>query len=111
VSTVLAYSGNTTVEAGTLSLWEPGLSDTATLSVAAGAVLNLDFFASSEEDIVGGLVLGGVTQDPGIYGPIGSGAEHETPFITGVGLIVVSDVVDPFVEWIGNYPSLMGADA
>ncbi|KAJ9462539.1 hypothetical protein DIPPA_25572 [Diplonema papillatum] len=48
--------GNTMVQAGTLALTVPHLYDRATVSIADGAVLQLDFAGT---DTVGGLVLGG----------------------------------------------------
>lgn len=61
-----SYSGNTTVNAGTLSLGVATLSDTATVTVASGAQVEL---THGVNDVVGSLVLGGVTVPNGIYGP------------------------------------------
>jgi len=58
------YTGNTTVNGGTLELAEPDLAAGSTVTVASGAVLQLDF---SVTNTVNGLVLNGVSQPLGIY--------------------------------------------
>ena len=107
LSAANTYTGNTVVSEGTLSLAAAGLSDTATTEIAAGAKLVLNF---TGEDSVGALVLDGVSQPVGVYGAIDSGADHESAILTGVGRIKVIGL-DPYDEWIANYPSLMGAAA
>ena len=80
-----AYSGNTTVNGGTLAFAVASLNTNSTVTVATGATLQLDFADTNQ---VAGLVLGGVTQSPGIY----NNASSPT-FITGTGsLAVVSPV-------------------
>jgi autotransporter-associated beta strand protein len=63
-----SYTGDTTVEAGTLSLGDgtnhTNLSDTATVSIDTGATLNLNFSGS---DTVGKLIINGDTVSGGIY--------------------------------------------
>ncbi|GAA5121098.1 autotransporter-associated beta strand repeat-containing protein [Luteolibacter yonseiensis] len=80
------YTGPTTVNAGTLSLGFPALNDIAPVTIASGAFLNLTHGAT---DVVGRLVIDGVAQADGVYGPTGSGAAHETAAITGTGFIQV----------------------
>ena len=72
-----AYSGNTTVNGGTLAFAVASLNTNSTVTVATGATLQLDFADTNQ---VAGLVLGGVTQSPGIY----NNASSPT-FITGTG--------------------------
>ena len=107
LSAANTYTGNTVVSEGTLSLAFAGLGDTATTEVAAGAKLVLNF---TGEDIVDTLVLDGVSQPKGVYGAMGSGAEHETALLSGDGRLKVVGG-DPFDDWMANYPSLNGAAA
>jgi len=82
------YSGNTTVSAGTLSLGNgtsnSSLNDYATLSVASGATLDLNYAGA---DKVLYLNLGGSPAAAGEWGAIGSGAANESALITGTGRI------------------------
>ncbi len=78
------YTGNTTVGAGVLSMSIPFLADTSTVSVAAGAQLDLN--TGTAADTVAELVLGGVSVPPGTYN-----SSHATygSFFTGTGSIVI----------------------
>lgn len=77
-----SYSGNTTVNGGTLKLSQANaVNDSSTVTIAAGAVLELDF---AGEDTVLSLVLGGVAQANGVYDASNSGGA-----ITGTGAIRV----------------------
>lgn len=100
------YTGATRVSAGTLSLATASLADGSTVEIASGAVLDLDH---SFDDTIGKLVIGGVQVAAGTYGGVGSGAQHETPRITGFGYLVVA--ADPFPAWMAQFPSLSGANA
>ncbi len=53
--------------------------------------------------------MNGVPQGSGLYGAVGSGADHELAQITGIGLLEVAP--DPFLSWIGGYPELVGLNA
>jgi autotransporter-associated beta strand protein len=77
------YSGATTVNAGTLALGQATLAATATatVTVASGAVLRLDF--AGENQVVN-LVLNGVTQGVGVYN-----STTAAPYITGTGSLRV----------------------
>jgi autotransporter-associated beta strand protein len=75
------YTGNTTVSAGTLDISQPVLAASSTVTIASGAVLQLDF---SVTDTVSGLVLNGVSQPAGVYNSITS-----PTFITGSGSLQV----------------------
>ncbi len=79
------YTGNTTVNGGTLELAQPSLAANSKVTVATGANLQLDF---SETNTVAGLVLNGVSQPVGLYNNTtssqyitGSGSLQVTPFI------------------------------
>jgi autotransporter-associated beta strand protein len=75
------YTGNTTVNAGTLELAQPSLFTNSTVSVASGATLKLDFATTN---LVTGLVLNGTTKPLGVY-------NHTTDptFLAGTGSIRV----------------------
>jgi autotransporter-associated beta strand protein len=78
------YTGNTTVNAGTLEVVSAGLAANSTVSIASGAKLQLD---SATTNQIGALVLNGVTQSPGVYN------SNTTPaYITGAGSLIVSAV-------------------
>ena len=81
-----AYAGNTTVGGGSLALTQPVLATNATVSVASGAVLQLGFTVTNR---VGGLVLNGVTQPPGVYD-----STTGSPYITGTGSLLVAALVN-----------------
>jgi autotransporter-associated beta strand protein len=76
-----SYTGPTTVSAGTLALGQATLARDATVTVASGAVLRLDF--AGENQVVN-LVLNGVTKGVGVYNST-TGA----PYITGSGSLRV----------------------
>jgi autotransporter-associated beta strand protein len=92
-----AYTGDTRVDAGTLSINSAFLADTADVSVAAGGLLNLDF---SGTDTIDSLFLGGVPRAPGVWGAVGSGAANSSPLLTGTGRLMVTT--------LGTAPSLTG---
>jgi fibronectin-binding autotransporter adhesin len=83
------YTGDTTVAAGTLSLAYASLADSANVYLAAGSTLNLKF-AATTADVINAFFIDGIEQAGGIWGAIGSGAAHETSFITGPGLLSIA---------------------
>jgi hypothetical protein len=85
-----SYLGNTTVSGGTLSLAAAFLADAATVTLASGTVLDLNYLGN---DTIGNLILNGVTQAAGTYGTLGSGAQFETASLSGTGLLNVAAVV------------------
>ena len=87
-----AYSGNTTVSGGTLSLAQPTLASSSTVTVAGGAVLNLNF-ATPTTNVVAGLVLNGVNKPSGIYN-----SANTSGYITGNGSL---QVVNNTFVWTG----------
>lgn len=95
------YGGNTTVNAGTLSLSSGFLSNTGTVTIASGAVLNLNFPATTS-DSVASLVINGVPLGLGIYN-----STTHPGVITGTGRIEVTGAVaSPYASWISGYPSI-----
>ncbi|WP_367873306.1 beta strand repeat-containing protein [Luteolibacter sp. Populi] len=99
LSGTYAYTGGTDLDAGTLILSTASLSDTGTLDIASGAVLNLPH---GQTDTVAALIIDGVTKPAGTYTSANSSGR-----ITGSGSIVVP-VSDPFAGWIAGFPSLTG---
>jgi autotransporter-associated beta strand protein len=97
------YAGNTTVSAGTLSVTSAFFSNSGTLNIASGAVLNLGHALT---DQVASLVIGGTSLPVGTY----DAASHPG-IITGAGkLQVTGAVASPYDTWIAGYPSIPVAD-
>jgi fibronectin-binding autotransporter adhesin len=84
-----SYTGNTTVNAGTLSLGNgtnnTNLSDAATVSITAGATVNLNFTGS---DTIGKLIIDGETLSGGTYN---SSTPIYGSYFTGTGSLIVLD--------------------
>ncbi|MGA2243950.1 MAG: LamG-like jellyroll fold domain-containing protein [Verrucomicrobiota bacterium] len=78
------YTGNTTVSGGTLELALPTLASGSTVTVASGAVLQMDFTGTNKID---GLVLHGVSQPAGIYNTTSS-----SPYLAGSGSLQVAAI-------------------
>jgi|GEM_PF-3682677 len=102
-----SYNGDTTVSAGTLSLTLPSLSDSAAVRLAPGVTLNL---THTSTDTVDRLYINGVLQVVGVWGPVGSGAAHESSLLTGTGFLQVVNGVTPFDTWVAA-KGLSGAAA
>ena len=75
------YTNNTTVNGGTLRIRTASFFTNSTVSVAAGAVLQLDFAGT---DNVAGFVTNGVSLAPGIYS-----SNNVAPFIAGSGSVQI----------------------
>lgn len=105
-----SYGGNTTVNAGTLTLQSVGLSDASTVSIANTAILNLEPAAS---DTVDKLFINGTQVASGTWGSSASGATHQDDaHFQGVGTLNVLSDPPPsgFSTWVVGY-SLTGDDA
>ena len=76
-----SYSGETSVNDGTLVLKSARLADSSAVRVASGSTLKLEYAGT---DVVGALYLGGTKQADGVYHAGNSGG-----FITGTGSIQV----------------------
>jgi autotransporter-associated beta strand protein len=81
------YSGDTTVEEGTLRIYAPYLSNSSDVYLTTGSMLNINF--GSATDIIDSLFIDGVMQQAGIWGPTGSGAQFTSPLLTGTGFLQV----------------------
>jgi autotransporter-associated beta strand protein len=89
-----AHTGATVVNAGTLRVTSARLSDTGRVTVASGASLHLDFPGT---DTVNALTLAGIPYIAGTWGAPGSGAEHESPLLSGTGRLTV---VNELTTWL-----------
>ena len=105
------YSGDTTVNEGTLILGDGsnniGLSNSHDVVVESGATLQLSYEAGNP-DTIDELRLGGVQMSPGTYN-----AANSDGFITGTGSLIVQNgpIADPFANWMAtNYPTLVSPD-
>jgi len=81
LTNVNTYTGNTTVNGGALEIAQPAIATNSTVTVASGAVLQLDFAVTNQ---VAALVLNGVSQVPGVYN-----TSTSAPFLTGAGSLLV----------------------
>ena len=95
-SVTVKASANSVLGTGNVSIGATGIleyaadvgnviADSATLSLATGAVVAFGDHAVTEK--VAALFIDGQRQPSGLYGAPGSGAEHETSLITGSGFL------------------------
>lgn len=91
----LTYTGDTTINAGVLSISSASLDDNATVTIAGGAVIDLP---NAGSDTVGKLILGGNEVPGGTYG-----ASHPIygAYFTGAGTLVVEGGYDSWAEASG----------
>ncbi len=78
------HSGNTTVSGGLLQLAQPTLAAGSTVTIANGALLQLDFTTTNQ---ISALVLSGVSQPAGVYNSTTS-----PTFLAGTGSLRVQAV-------------------
>ncbi len=101
----VAYTGNTTVEAGTLVVatnTATTFDDASTVTIAAGAVLNLPNAAT---DIVGSLVVNGAPLANGVYDAANPAT---TGYLTGPGKIQVG--LPGYAGWAATNAGGQAAD-
>ena len=84
VTNSFSYTGDTRVEQGTLRIDHSYLADASDVYLTTGAVFNLNF---SGIDDVGGLYLDNLLQAAGTYGAVGTGADFESGFFAGTGML------------------------
>ena len=89
VSSAFTYTGDTKVDAGTLTVQTTSFADASAIRIASGAILNLNTVGAT--DIVGTLYFGTTQQAAGTWGSTASGATHQddTRF-TGTGVLSVT---------------------
>jgi autotransporter-associated beta strand protein len=87
-----SYSGDTTVRDGILQLQNVFLSDAADIFLETGGIMALNFVGT---DTIDQLLFDGAFQNLGTWGAIGSGADNESAFFTGTGLVEVTAVPEP----------------
>lgn len=92
------YTGPTTVNAGTLSVSSAFFANTSAVTIAGGAVLNLNHAIT---DQVGSLTINGVPMAAGIYDSTTSPG-----FITGTGKLQVTGTASAYDTWISGFPSI-----
>jgi fibronectin-binding autotransporter adhesin len=86
------YTGNTTVDAGTLSITNPYLADLADITVSTGALLDLNFVGT---DTISDLILGGLPRAIGEWGGPSSGAANISNLLGGTGRLNVTAFTPP----------------
>lgn len=90
------YTGETRVVSGTLMLsGSSRIDDSATVRLAVGTVLHLDFTGA---DHVGALVLDGATMPAGTYGSLTSNATNKSAYFQGGGILQVG-AADDYGSW------------
>ena len=89
-----SFTGNVTVNAGTLSLSRPTLAANAVVRVESGAVLNLDFAGTNP---VSYLIVNGTALPAGTYN-----AANTSLYLTGTGSITVT-ITDTDVDGIPDW--------
>ena len=101
------YTGETIVDAGALSITQTYLSDSSSVHIDLAATLNLDF---SGTDQVLTVYTNGVIGPTGTWGALGSGADNETAFITGTGLLnaPVPTALEGVRYWDGGTADIAG---
>jgi len=75
------YTGNTTVNGGTLELAAPGLGTHSTVTITNAATLQLDFTATNQ---ISSLITNGISAGAGLYS-----SANATPYLTGSGYLLV----------------------
>ncbi len=75
------YTGNTTVNGGTLELAAASLAASSTVSVTSGAHLQLDFGVTNQ---IAALVLNGANQSSGFYS-----SNNALPYLSGSGYLYI----------------------
>ena len=96
------YTGPTAVNAGTLSVSSAFFANTSAISIAGGAVLNLNHAVT---DQVGSLTINSVSMPAGIYDSTTSPG-----VITGTGKLQVTGTASAYDTWISGFPSIPLAD-
>lgn len=78
------YTGDTSVQGGTLIIVNPYLADGADVYLSTGATFGFSFIGT---DVIRSLYINNVLQPAGTWGAPGSGAQFTTQLISDVGLL------------------------
>ena len=84
---VNTYTGDTSVLGGILSITNAYLADPADVKMFTGGTFDLNFAGT---DTIDQLFLNNVSQGPGVYGSLTSGAQFPVAYITGTGTLTVT---------------------
>jgi autotransporter-associated beta strand protein len=88
------YTGNTSVEGGTLSISSAYLADGADVLLSGGGILNLGFGGSP--DTIDSLYIDGMSMVTGTWGAPGNmSAANHSPLLSGTGVLNVLTVGPP----------------
>jgi autotransporter-associated beta strand protein len=87
-----AYAGPTTIVAGTISFDKSVSVAPGPLSIANGAVANLNY---SGTRTIAALTLGGTNMSPGVYGSSSSSATYKDSHFSGTGTVTVNNLNEP----------------
>jgi autotransporter-associated beta strand protein len=103
------YTGNTKVNAGTLTIDSACLADSADVTIAAGATLNLNH---GDTDTIRSLIVGVTPVAPGLYRASGgSGAGTPLDSLSGTGkLQVTAPVASGYAGWAASHVGGAAAD-
>lgn len=100
------YTGNTSVNAGTLAITSSYLADAADVSIAVGASMALNY---SGTDTIDELTIDGVAKSPGTYGATGSGATNiDDVHFSGTGTLTVT--TGPAASAYASWATAKGLD-
>jgi autotransporter-associated beta strand protein len=78
------YTGNTVIVEGAISIPRACIPQNSVLNISSKASIDLN---RPFTNTVSSFQIDNIPQPPGVYGAVGSGAEHETAQITGTGFI------------------------
>jgi fibronectin-binding autotransporter adhesin len=96
------YTGDTRIQAGTLSIATAYLADGADIYLSSGSTFNLSFAGT---DMIRSLYFDNVQQSAGSWGAAGSGAQFTSNLFSGTGLLNATvDVPEPasfVLAWFG----------
>ena len=105
------YTGNTTVNAGILSLGKETLGDSSTVAIVSAGASKLDL-SHGQTDTIGSLLIDGVSQPVGVYGSTESGAPIiDDAHFSGTGRLNVTTTGSAYQAWaaLNGIPGVSGA--
>ncbi|MEO5916094.1 MAG: autotransporter-associated beta strand repeat-containing protein [Luteolibacter sp.] len=113
---VNSYTGDTTVNGGTLELTSNvSLGNLADVKLATGTVLKLSYPAPdlATPDVVSHFYINGLAQAAGIWSRVGGAAVNQSTLIQGDGLLSVTNgpATTPYDSWATTTKGLSGGNA